>query len=256
MKLSAAITIHDRPRDVLTRVFDSMKPQSHDEFIIVLDRTPNPLADWVRAYWALDERTKIVKISGEPGWVSPVRAWNRAFKAVTGDYIYCFSSETVQAEGNIERAKAFLADGSTLVQGAATCSCGPGGTEVNWGGTAPGNLLCDAAHPRPLGFIWAAPMLAVNDIDGYDDNFSRGLWYDDNDFFVRLWRRGLDFLFADAISGIHIHHDRPVLSTPEGQAKIAHNAALITAKFGTVDPWANTPRISTFKPGETRWSHI
>lgn len=256
MRLSACITLNDRPVPVMDTVFGSMRGQDFDEFVIVLDRTPEALADYCRAAWRDDARVRFAVITGEPGWRSPVTAWNRGFGAVTGDHIYCFSSETVQKAGNLDRARAILAAEPCVIQGKVECSCGPGGSEVNWGGTAPGNLFCDAAHPRPLGFIWAAPMTQVRAIDGYDAALADGLWYDDNDFFYRMWRTGLPFVFDDSVSGVHLHHDRPGLTTDAGRAKVARNEALMRRKHGTLDPLAGLPRAVEFATGRTTWRHI
>lgn len=256
MKFSTCITLNDRDVPVLDTVFGSMRDQSHDEFIIVFDRTPAPLAEYARNYWRGDARTRFVAIDGDPGWRSPVIAWNAGFREVTGDFIYAFSSETVQRAGNVERAKALLAaEPRTLIFGKAECSCGPYGHEVNWNGTAPGNLLCDAEHPRPLGFIWAGPMRPVRDIGGYDEAFAGGFWYDDNSFYYELWRTGLDFAFDDSVSGIHLHHERPGLATPEGRAGIVRNMEYMLRKHGSVDPLAAESRRLEYGPGRTVWRH-
>ena len=194
-------------------------------------------------------------------------AWNLGFAATTGDVLYCFSSETMQAEGNLAQAKmAFVGETfdthpvmqgtkNLCLHGSVSCSCGSEGTEVNWNGSAPGNLFCDAAHPRPLGFIWAAPAWAVKQIQGYDEAFAAGFWYDDNDFFFRLWQTGLDFVFDDAISGVHLHHHRPTLDTEAGRIGIARNQVHMFNKYGTVDPMGTILLREERVPGRTAWRH-
>ena len=256
MKLSACITINDRDVSVLDTVFESMKEQAHDEFVIVLDRTPAPLADYCRRWWRNDPRTRFVEVKGAPGWRSPVKAWNAGYAAVTGDLLYCFSSETTQAVGNVQNARMLLAaEPQSVVFGKCECSCGPWGQEVNWNGTAPGNLLCSAEHPRPLGFIWAAPMAPVRAMGGWDEEYDRGLWYDETDFFFRLWNQRLNFVFDDTISGTHLHHDRPVLATLEGHAATQINMAYTLSKYGTLAPLtpANVREVRT--TGRTIWHH-
>ena len=256
MKLSALITLNDRDISVCDTVFDTMREQDHDEFVIVLDRTPAALAEYARRWWRNDPRTRFVEIAGEPRWRSPVRAWNVGFRELTGDMVYAFSSETVQRPQNIEHARALLAaEPRTLIFGKAECSCGPYGQEVNWNGTAPGNLLCDSEHPRPLGFIWAGPVDSVRRIGGYDEEFAEGFWFDDNDFFYRLWNDGLDFAFDDSISGIHLHHERPGLATPAGRAGIQRNAAYILAKHRTPDPLGEIQKRVEYGPGRCKWRH-
>jgi hypothetical protein len=266
MTLSVVLTIHFRPVPVLEQVFESLRHQAHDELVIVLDRAPLEMFDYASEFWRGDSRVKFVTLGDGPdGWRSPVKAWNAGFAAVTGDVVYCLSSETVQAEGNVERAREIMTWGKSplegghvpVLHGRAECSCGPTGQEVNWNGTAPGNLLGDAAHPRPLGFIWAAPMSAVRQIGGYDEAFDAGFWFDDADFFLRLWRTGLDFVFDDSISGVHLHHERPVLATPEGQEGIRKNTEYMLWKHGILHPWGdNLPRMEERKPGRTTWRHL
>lgn len=257
MKISICFTINDRPVPVLDTVFGSLRDQTHDECVVVLDRTPEPLAAYIRNYWRADARTRFVEIAGEPGWRSPVKAWNAGFSALTGDAIYAFSSETVQAAGNVEKARAMLlAEPTTLVFGRCECSCGPQGSEVNWGGLAPGNLLCSAEHPRPMGFIWASRLAPLRVIGGFDTAYDAGLWYDESDLFYRLWRQGLDFAFDDSISGTHLHHERPVLNTPDGQTAIQRNAMYTTWKHGCLNPLDNVLRRVESRPGRTVWRHI
>jgi hypothetical protein len=252
MRLSACITINDRDVSVLDTVFESMRGQDFDEFIIVLDRVPGELAGYCGRWWSRDERVKFVEVAGSPGWRSPVKAWNRGYAEVTGDLLYCFSSETTQAAGNIEKARKMLTSNhQRVIFGKCECSCGPYGQEVNWNGTAPGNLLCDAAHPRPLGFIWAGPMANVRKIGGWDEEFDRGLWYDETDFFIRMWQTELDFVFDDSISGTHLHHPRPVLETTEGAALTAVNLAYITRKYGHM-PQIDPPHFQN-ESGRTTW---
>ena len=252
MKLSACITINDREISVLDTVFSSMRDQEHDEFIIVMDRAPLALTEYVSRWWKDDKRTKLILLTGTSGWRSPVKAWNRGYEAVTGDQLYCFSSETVQAVGNLAKARELLTSiPQSLLFGKCECSCGPYGQEVNWNGTAPGNLLCDSAHPRPLGFIWAGPMANVRQIGGWDEEFDRGLWYDETDFFLRLWRTGLDFVFDDSVSGTHLHHPRPVLETAEGAALTRINEAYLLRKHGVKAQIA--PQHVLTNPGRTIW---
>ena len=221
--------------------------------VIVLDRTPAHLDEYVRRAWEKDTRTRFVVVEGEPGWRSPVKAWNAGFEALDGDALYCISSETVQASGNLRKARHLLTqEPRTLVFGKAECSCGPNGHEVDWSGTAPGNLLCDAAHPRPLGFIWFGPLAPVKSQGGFDTGFAEGFWYDEHDFFLRLWRQGLDFAYDDSVSGVHLHHERPDL-TQEG---IKRNAAYMAGKYGSLDPLRNVLYGLEARPGRTVWRHI
>lgn len=254
VKVSACITINHREPDVLDAVFSSMREQALDEFIIVLDAPPDKTLEFCNHYdWrGCGFEVKKVPIMRAPGWRSPVKAWNRGFAAVTGDALYAFSSETVQASGNVSRAAAMLQESPACIFGKATCSCGPGGSEVNWGGSAPGNLLCDAAHPRPLGFIWAAPMQQVKAAGPWDEEFDKGFWHDEQDMMYRLWNTGMPFVFTDEISGVHLHHDRPDLT----QDGIKRNTDYMLKKYGSLNPLAGVQKIASYAPGRTTWRHL
>lgn len=265
MKLTACLTIANRTPEVCQQVADSLMLPGNtpDELVVVLDRPTPEVRDGARAaYDRLDCPVRWITVPGEPGWRSPVKAWNLAFLAATGDVLYCFSSETVQAKGNLQRARIEMIPAIVppevmplCLHGSVSCSCGPEGTEVNWNGSAPGNLFCDAAHPRPLGFIWAAPRAAVSAIGGYDEAFADGYWYDDNSFFFELWKQGLDFVFDDSISGTHLHHERQTLETEEGRYGIARNQKYMLEKYGTVDPMRVRAWREERKPGRTTWRH-
>ena len=257
MKLSVLCTVNERPAPVLDAAFGSLREQPFDEMIIVLDRTPREVSDHCHRVWEDNQRVQFVELEGKPGWQSPVPAWNAAFKAMTGDALYAFSSEVVHAPQNIAVARRLLDEyPESLIFGKAVCSCGPGGNEVNWGGAAPGNLLVDAAHPRPLGFIWAGPAAPVRQIGGMDPRFAYGLWFDDDDFFFRLWRLSLNFVFTDEISGVHLHHDRPVLATARGQKLIERNRAYMLQKYQTLRPLDGALKHETRQPGLTIWRHL
>jgi len=245
--ISVCLTIYDRTPEVLTKVFDSLDHQGHDELVVVLDRSPKKVNDWVRDYLHADSRATIVEIAGDPGWKGPAKAWNTGFARVTSELIYCLSSEVIQKLGNVGNAVGLLAERPAIVFGKAECTCGPTGTEVNWNGTAPGNLLVDSEHPRPLGFIWAGPMWAVRATTGFDEGYMGGFWYDDDDFTYRLWQLGIPFVFTDTIYGSHQHHERVELS----RQGIAINAAYHQRKWGGT--CRVTPVRQERRPGVTTW---
>ena len=109
------------------------------------------------------------------------KAWNAGIKAATGDLLYCISSETVQDQGNIEKARAICEDGQTVVFGACHNS-----EKTNLVVGAEPGLLVSSKMTRPLGFIVCMPAWAVKKIEGYDEGFMGGFWYDDDDFFLLL----------------------------------------------------------------------
>ena len=238
-RIAVCLTINDRPRQVLEAVFESLSRQSYDQLIVVFDRTPKPLREWCESFWSRfkrDARMESVEIAGPAAWRCPAKAWNTAFDRVNSELTFVLSSETIQGRDNVELARDILKDKPGVLFGKAECSCGPDGEEVNWGGTAPGNLLTDAAHPRPLGFVMCLPTWMIRATGGMDEGFMAGWWYDDDDWMYRLWQLGQPFYFDDSVTGLHQHHDRPVLASAEGAEGIERNRRYIVSKWGMERP--------------------
>jgi len=253
VRVSVCLTIHNRSPEVSRQVAESFRLEGNqpDEMVITLDRPTQEARDGARdAYDGLPFPVRFVTIPGAPEWICPARAWNFSFTVATGDLLYCLSSEVVQAPGNIHKAKTLCQEGNLVVFGA----CKNSTPEQLVTGAEPG-VLASAAMPRPLGFISCVPNASMKAIGGCDEGFMPGLWYEDDDLYLRLWRTGLDFLWDDSISGVHLHHERPGLATPDGQAKIAINQVYMLKKHGSPTPWAYLPRTVERKPGRTIWRH-
>lgn len=257
MSVSVVLTVNDREYDVVADVLYSLDGQGQNSTVVVLDGTPKYLKERVETQLASGAfgRVIIPEIVRAPGWLSPVRAMNLGFAHAHDDIVYVISSDVVQSAGNVKRAAGIVHSyGRPVVLfGRAECSCGPTGKEVTWSDGAPGNLLVEAAHPRPLGFI----MCLQRDLlgAGFDERFSDGYWYDDDDLVRRLWDKGGDFIFEDSVSGVHRHHERPVLDLPHGQAGILRNQAYMLEKWGDLQPIHRVPKLDRRVPGRTIWSH-
>ncbi len=254
MKTSLILTINNRTPEVSQQVADSFKLPGNkvDEVVVVLDRPTDEAREGALSkYTELAKDCKFPQIVGPQGWMGPAAAWNLGFKVATGDLLYCISSEVVQEEGNVETAEGLAADGNTAVFGA----CHNSKPENLVVGADPG-LLVSSKMARPLGFIVCMPADKVKNVDGFDEAYMDGFWFDDDDFFLRMWNSGVDFLFEDKIHGTHLHHERPDLNTLEGQAKIATNRALMIQKHGRAHPWNDIPRITSYGHNQVRWMHI
>jgi len=254
MTLSLVLTINNRSPEVSEQVADSLALPGNapDELVVVLDRpTAEARRGAAEAYGKLDIPTKYVYIPGEPGWLGPARAWNAGFKAATGDLIYCISSEVVQDAHNVEKARAICQNGDTVVFGACHNS-EPTNLVV---GAEPG-LLVSSKMPRPLGFIVCMPKKQIDDIGGFDEEFMRGFWYDDDDFFLRMWQTGVRFVFSDDIHGIHLDHSRPDLDTVAGQEGIRRNQTHMYEKHGKFYRWNDLLRQETRSEGKLVWEHV
>lgn len=252
--VSLVLTINNRTPEVSKAVADSFRLPGNavDEAVIVLDRPTDEARRGATEAWVgATHPVKFVEIDGPQGWICPARAWNHAFEAATGDLLYQISSEVVQDAGNVERARELASDGLTAVWGA--CHNSEAVQMVT--GAEPG-LLASSKLPRPLGFIVCYPRASMLAIGGNDLGFMEGLWYEDDDLFYRLWQTGLDFCFDDAIHGVHLHHERPGLATPEGQAKIQRNADYLIRKHGRRDLWAQVTKLEQRQDGRAWWRHL
>ena len=247
-KMTVIFTLNKRTEDEMSKVFESFYGQDYDQMIIVLDRPEPGVANYATNWWA-DSASKVkpifVPVEGPPGWLGPARAWNAGFKHIEHELTYCISSEVIQSPGNCARAKKHLSGPPLVVFGRATDD-GPMPV-VN---SPDPNVLCSAKMMRPLGFIMALPTWIFRAINGFDEKFMEGYWYDDDDLTYRMWRLGVPYLFDDEIVGVHQHHDRPDLSTPRGQEMIKKNSDYIKSRWGSEHPWND--KIGGYTQGEKR----
>ena len=252
--VSLVLTINNRTPEVSKAVADSFRLSGNevDEVIVVLDRVEDEVRQGVVSAWTDSPFSlKFVEIVGEPGWICPAKAWNMAYEAATSDLLYQISSEVVQDAGNVKRMRDLCEAEDVVVFG--SCHNSEKTQEVQ---DAEPGLLASSKLPRPLGFIVCYPRERMLSIGGNDLGFMDGLWYEDDDLFIRMWRTGIDFCFDDSVHGVHLHHGRPGLSTPEGQRKIQVNADYIKGKHGTLQPFSQSQRLVQRSEGKTWWRHL
>lgn len=228
MKITLLLTINNRPPDVIQKVAESfaLPGNKTDEIIVVLDRPERESDQAAREHWSR-LGARFITVDGNPGWLCPSRAWNKGLEAATGDFIYMISSEVVQDEGNVDKARDICQDHRTAVFGACDNS-----ERVQLVTGAPPGLLASSKMPRPLGFIACTTRHSLRVAGGWDEGFMQGFWYEDDDLWYRVWNTGVRFVFDDSIHGVHIHHDHPHLV----KAGIQRNAIYIKGKHGTTRP--------------------
>ena len=251
MTTSVILTIYNRPFFVSDVVSQSLllPGNQFDECVVVLD-TPIPSSEEGAraAYSRVSENTKFLKIEGKPRWKCPSKSWNLGLGAATGDILYCIASDTIQYPGNIDRTRKLLSENpNSVIFGRVFDSTGP--------------PYCSSTLCKPYGFIMAIPKWAIEKTGGYDEAFMGGISYEDHDFSWRLWSAGLDFVFDDGISGMHIAHDRDYIADFNGLALKRRNAQLSICKFGaksadeSVVWWEREPMERLKSSGTTIWRH-
>jgi hypothetical protein len=233
------MTLNSRPPEAVRRVYEILADLSI-AVLTVLDR-PEPGTREAYVTYGIGESAEI---SGKRGWICPAHAWNVGFSKIETEYVVCISSEVLLAKDAIDRIREVIAGPPVVVFG----KCVDDGDARLITGPNP-NLLCSAEQKRPLGFIVAMPMWAVRTVGGYDEAFMDGLWYEDDDFMARLFALGLPFLFDDAVNGVHQHHERPVLESLEGRARIAKSRNRIITKHGSEHPWNEIRKTGWSMPG-------
>ncbi len=252
MTVSIILTIYNRPFFVSDVVSQSLllPGNQFDECVVVLD-TPIPSSEKGArsAYSRISGNTKFLKREGKPRWKCPSKAWNMGLKAATGDILYCVASDCIQYPGNIDRTKKLLGERpNSVIFGRVFDSIG-----------AP---YCSSTLCKPYGFIMAIPQWAIQETGGYDEVFMEGFSYEDHDFSWKLWDAGLDFVFDDGISGMHIAHDRDYMTCYEGIVLKRKNALISIEKFGAKNAnepviwWEKEPMRVISKDGTTIWEHI
>ena len=207
--------------------------------VIVLDRPEPGVGEFARKWWngRLGVKPEFVEIVGKRGWRGPAIAWNTGFDKVTSELSYLISSEVIQEPDNCKKAVELLSGPPAVVFG----WCKDDGEIPIVTGIEP-NVLCSTKIRRPLGFIWAMPTWLLRMTHGMDLAYMRGFWFDDDDFTYRIWRWGVPYIFDDSIRGIHQHHDRKDLDTPEGKLGILKNQEYIRSRWHSEHPWDVAPK--------------
>lgn len=230
-ELTVVMTVNNRSYDVLNSVFDSLRAQPYANLIVVADGIEPESDEALRSLLPTMPRATRIDLARPRGWLCPAKAWNLGLERIDTELSMMISSDTIQGKSNITTARTILSNSQGVVFGAARCSI-DGCPEVTWNDGTASHVLCDAAHPRPLGFVVVMPTWAIRACQGFDEGFMAGHWYDDDDLFFRIWATGLNFAFVDDISGVHIHHERAELSP----LAIEKNKAYILSKYGVERP--------------------
>ncbi len=261
MKTVVAMTIYDRTPQVNKAVFAGLSlPGNQTDIVAVCyDRAPE---DSNRAFQ--EECTKLgvelreSKLEDEyVGPRCPSRSWNSALSLVEESHAFCMSSEVILAPHSIDMAYHMNeVNDNTMIVGRAE-HCGQSYAYPSLSGE---QLLCRtitySGRPSGLGFVWFLPMNAYRAIGGYDEIYMNGYCYEDDDFVIRMWRGGSDFLFCDDIMGFHLEHKRDHLKNADGRVTI--NEKIFKDRFKDINllkEWRFKHYVNRFDVGLTLISH-
>ena len=175
---------------------------------------------------------------GAKGPRCPSKAWNMALSLLPdAANVFCMSSDMVMAPHSLDMAFHLTkaAPDCLIVSRAEHC-----GQCYKWIQTLSNGIrmqenrtiTCSYA-PSPLGFAWMMPMRKFREVGGFDEVYMNGFCYEDDDFVIRLWKAGTDFVFCDDIMGFHLEHKRDHLKDRDGRVSI--NANIFKARWGDLD---------------------
>jgi len=261
MKKVLAITIYDRTPEVIKAVCAglSLPGNQPDAIAVCYDRAP---AESMRALRSecirlgIDLREEFLE-DDAIGPRCPSLAWNKALSMCDESHVFCMSSEIVLAPHSIgmayhmsKVAEDFMIVGKAEHCGQSYAYPSPDGTKllcrtISWSG-----------RPSGLGFVWLLPMKAFRTVGGFDEVYMNGYCYEDDDFVLRMWNNGTDFLFCDDIIGFHLEHKRDHLKDQDGKVSINEN--VFVKRFGDINllrEWKFNPSVSRFDVGLGVFAH-
>ena len=240
-----AMTFFDRNAETVRATFAGLSlPGNHvDVLAVCFDRADEPQRERVRAECkrlgiTLREASLVDDYVGPR---CPSRAWNLAYGLIP-EATHCFSmsSDVVLAPRAIDMAYYYA---QILPNHLIIARAEHSGSSYFWnqqlvfsnGGNA--NIICRTMTcsyaPSPLGFAWLMPMKEFRQIGGFDEIYMGGYCYEDDDFVLRLWNAGVDFVFIDDIVGFHLEHKRDHLRDEDGRVSI--NAKIFKDRWGRQD---------------------
>ena len=257
-----AITIYDRTPEVIRAMCAglSLPGNRPDVVAVCYDRAPEASVDQLR-----DECNRL----GFELWEShldddfrgprcPSLAWNTVLATTKDPHVFCMSSDVVLAPHSIGMAyhMSAVGDNCMIVGRAEHC-----GQSYAWPGPDnPEHLkwrtITWSGKPSGLGFAWLLPMKAYKDVGGFDEGYMKGYCYEDDDFVLKMWNSGSDFLFCDDIVGFHLEHKRDHLRDEDG--RVALNGKIFLERWGDIDmlrKWKFKHAVSRFDVGLTQISH-
>lgn len=251
----------DKPLEVATAVIESFVGQQADQVVVVLDRPSGEMQFAVERALRdghipcpLDKQTVIV-LEGDPGWRSPCIAFNAGLAAI------CPSDDrhmTVITHGDVELQPRALETARTAMlahEAVYFANVSESNPERLIGNGHAGPVLMNWHNPRALTYLFATPTKALKAIGGWDEDYQKGVCYEDDDLTTRLWKHGLDFAWLDSFRGIHNSHSRKYF-TP---MRIAPNQALFLEKHGTLEYWRKQMLLGNIhaimRPYCTTWTH-
>lgn len=234
-----ALTIYDRTPKVIEAVFHGLSlPGNRPDIICVCyDRASRESVDALQA--GCNELGIELQESFLTDFVigprCPSRSWNAALALTDESHVFCMSSEVVLAPHSIGMAyhMSEVAKNCMIVGRAEHCGQSYAWNNAEYDNELKWRTITWSGRPSGLGFCWLLPMAAYREVGGFDEVYMDGYCYEDDDFVLRMWDAGVDFLFCDDIIGFHLEHKRDHLKNEDGRVSI--NEKIFTERHGDIN---------------------
>lgn len=240
MKKTLAITLYDRTVEVIDAVFNGLRLPGNTPDIVAVcyDRAPKHAMEAVKRHcmeMGIELRESVLTDAIQ-GPRCPSKAWNTVLATVYDQKnVFCMSSEMILAPHSIGMAYqlAQVAPEYLIVGRAEHCGQSYAYTRQHKDISMKTRTITSSFTPHPLGFSWLLPMKAFQDIEGFDEVYQDGLCYEDDDFVLRMWNHGVNFMFCDDIMGFHLEHKRDHLK--DGDGRVTINEKIFETRWGDLN---------------------
>ncbi len=205
-------------KDQLVNTLWSIEQYRHDIEIIIVD---DGSTDGVDITGLANDHIRVITLKDKT-WINPCIAYNVGFAEATGDVIIIQNAECVHMGdiiGHVDKnitKNAYITYGCFSINEALTKRA-LAGEDINvlirpstnlhidrWGGTGWYNHT--RFRPEMLHFCTAITKEDLYDLGGFDERYANGSAYDDNDFIMRIKRKGMDARIVDNPFVVHQHH--------------------------------------------------
>ena len=216
-KISIVAAYWNRKEQLINTLWSIEKYQYDIEIIVVDDGS----TDGKDITGLANDHVKIITLK-DKNWINPCIAYNIGFAEAKGDIIIIQNAENVHmgdiighVDNNITK-NLYITYGCFSINELLTQRALVGediATLINpfinsnidrWGGT--GWYNHSKFRPMMLHFCAAITKEDLYDLGGFDERYSHGSGYDDNDFIMRVKRKGMETRIIDNPFVVHQHH--------------------------------------------------
>ena len=219
MKISIVMAYFNRKKQLLNTL-DSIFRYNHNIEIVIVDDGSNDGYD-IKYLQDIDV-VNIITLKDKT-WINPCIPFNVGFTQATGDAIIIQNPECLHVGDIVGSVMRELTEGVYLNY--AAYSIGRKSTERLYSGESIERIISPTVdqrvitfgedgwynhskyHPTMLHFCSAIMRSDLYDLGGFDERYSDGLGFDDNELLTRILKKQMIIKMIDNPSVIHQHHE-------------------------------------------------